>query len=329
MATAPPKTSSNLTLSQVQQKFALDVAKQTGVDPRVILAQELAEGAYSSNGTKGFNFLNLRDSTVESLGKPYEASSSGGFAKFHDLAQAEDATIAEFKSAAIRDFVYPYATPRTQIAGLAKSPWDGGKDPNVGHYGGVGGPKLVADFLQITNDPASLDAPPIKYNPNTNSFTAENSEGVSAVGLNSLEGGLAVAGIALTGAPVAILSAGYEGTLAAGRLLPYGYEAAKEAGKLFRIGGKAAARGGKGAAGAAGASGVAAKLLKAGGTGIAIAWIFDNWERVFEVIGGMLLIVIGVAQIVQSQGGKVPTPIAQVNNGATIATNIATNRKKR
>jgi hypothetical protein len=313
MATAPTKTSSNLTLAQVQQKFALDVSKQTGIDPRVILAQELAEGAYSGNGTKGFNFLNLRDSTVASLGKPYEASSSGGFAKFHDLAQAEDATIAEFNSRAIRDFWNPNTTPRAQIAGLAKSPWDGG------HYGGVGGPNLVTNFLQVTNDAASLDAPPIRYNPNTNSFTASNTEGAQEVGLNSYEGGVAVAGLALIGAPEAILAAGYEGAAAAGAGIKL----------LGRNAGKGAKAGGAGATGAAGAAAVAAKLIKAGGTAIAIGWIFDHWERVFEVIGGMLLIVIGVAQIVQSQGGKVPTPIEKVNNGATIATNIATNRKKR
>jgi hypothetical protein len=288
MAAAPPKNTGNLTLEQVQQKFALDVSKATGIDPRVILAQELAEDSYADNGTKGLNFLNLRDSTVASLGKPYEASSAGGFAKFHDLAQAEAATIAEFKSGAIAPYVNPNTTPRTQIAGLAASGWD------KGHYGGEGGPNLVTDFLQVTNDPASLDAPPIRYNPSTNSFTTSNTEGASAVGLFSYEGGLAVAGIALTGAPDAILAAGYEGAAAAGKAV-----------KL--VGGKAASGGS-----AATAATLAEKALKVGAGVAGLELLSTHWQRALEVVAGFLLIAIGLVGIMREVGAPVPTPLQRI-----------------
>ena len=276
MPTTPPKPSGNLTLSQIQQKFALDVSKQTGLDPRVILAQELAEAAYADNGTKGFNFLNLRDSTVASLGKPYEASSSGGFAKFHDLAQAEDATIAEFKSPAIRDFVYPNTTPRTQISGLASSPWD------EGHYG-----NLVSDFVSLTGSQAALDQVPIRYNENTGAFSAANTEGVSSVGLFSVEGGLAVAGIALTGAPDAILAAGYEGAAAAAR----GAGAAAKGLRKLRPG----ATGGSGIT----AASLVKEALKVGAGVAALDLVATNWKRWLEVLGGGLLIIIGLTSLVK------------------------------
>ena len=291
MAAAPPKNTGNLTLEQVQQKFALDVSKATGIDPRVILAQELAEGSYAENGTKGLNFLNLRDSTVASLGKPYEASSAGGFAKFHDLAQAEAATIAEFKSGAIAPYVNPNTTPRTQIAGLAASGWDGG------HYGGEGGPNLVSDFVALTGSQAALDAPPIRYNENTGAFSASNTEGASSVGLFSPEGGLAVAGIILTGAPDAILAAGYEGAAAAGRGLK---------------GVTGSAGGASGAAGAAGgAASVVAKAATAGVSVAAIGFVATHWKRILEVVFGCVLIGIGVAGLMREVGGPKATIIRE------------------
>ena len=292
MAGPPPKNTGNLTLEQVQQKFALDVSKATGIDPRVILAQELAEGAYAENGTKGLNFLNLRDSTVASLGKPYEASSANHFAKFHDLAQAEAATIAEFKSGAIAPYVNPNATPRTQIAGLAASGWDSG------HYGGEGGPNLVSDFVALTGSQAALDAPPIRYNENTGSFTGSNTEGAYKEPLTSVEGALAVTGIALTGAPDLILAAGYEGAIAAARGLrgigPRAKTAAQSAG---------------GAAG--GAASFAAKTAKVGAGVIALEYVFTHWKRIFEVVFGCVLIGIGVAGLMREVGGPKATIIRE------------------
>ena len=286
MATTPPTPSGNLTLSQIEQKFALDVSKQTGLDPRVIMAQELAEGAYADNGTKGFNFLNLRDSTVASLGKPYEASSSGGFAKFHDLAQAESATIAEFKSSAISSFVNPNTTPRTQISGLASSGWD------AGHYGN--GQNLISDFVSLTGSQAALDQVPIRYNENTGTFSAANTDGVSSVGLFSPEGGLAVAGIALTGAPDAILAAGYEGSILAAR---GSAAAAKGLGKLT----------GETAGGGIAAGSLIKEALKVGAGVAALDLISTHWQRALEVIGGGLLVFIGIKGLTQefsSRQGK-------------------------
>jgi hypothetical protein len=122
-----PAPVQQLTVEQAQ--FSNDVAKALNLDPRVIYAQAEVEGAYAPGGTGGFNFLNLRASTVNSLGKPYAGSSAGGFAQFANLKQAEDATVAEFQSPAIAVQGYPGDTPAQEISRISASPWD------AGHYG--------------------------------------------------------------------------------------------------------------------------------------------------------------------------------------------------
>jgi len=150
MATKTDPKSNSLLL--IEENFANQVGKGTGIDPRVILAQTQLEGAYSPGGTGGLNFLNLKASTVSSLHQPYASQSSGGFAQFASLQQAEAATIAEFKSPAIGltgSNVPP--TPRGQIAAIGNSPWD------AGHYGG-GGANLSTEFGRLFGTQA-LDQP--------------------------------------------------------------------------------------------------------------------------------------------------------------------------
>lgn len=156
MATSPrggtspsaQEISASNSLRVVEAQFAKDVGVATGLDPRVILAQATQEGAYAPGGTGGLNFLNLRDSTVSSLGKSFASSSPAGFARFSSLSQAEQATIAEYQSPAIglpsqQALVRDYSTPERQIALIAATPWD------AGHYGGTGGPNLQATFASI------------------------------------------------------------------------------------------------------------------------------------------------------------------------------------
>jgi hypothetical protein len=131
-------------------QFANDVGGALNIDPRVIFSQEKIEGAYAAGGTGGFNFLNLRASTVNSLGKPYAGSSPAGFAQFSSLKQAEDATIAEFQSPAIAVHGYPGDTPAQQISRISASPWD------AGHYGN--GKSLTNAFTQ-TYGVAALTRP--------------------------------------------------------------------------------------------------------------------------------------------------------------------------
>lgn len=126
-------------LAAQERLFTNAVGAGTGLDPRVVYAQVIQEGAYAPGGTGGLNFLNLAASTVKSLGLPFAGSSSGGFAHFANLGQAEQASIAEYKSPAI-GLVTPASTPAGQISQIAASPWD------AGHYGGPGGPSLASTF---------------------------------------------------------------------------------------------------------------------------------------------------------------------------------------
>lgn len=147
MATATTKSSVPPGFAAQEALFSNAVAKGTGFDPRVIYAQAQSEGAYAPGGTGGLNFLNLSSDTVRSLGLPFAGSSSGGFAQFANLAQAENATIAEYRSPAI-GLTAPAPTVSGEIAQIAATPWD------ATHYGGVGGPNLAATFKSLYGDTA-------------------------------------------------------------------------------------------------------------------------------------------------------------------------------
>ena len=134
---------------------------------------------------------------------------------------------------------------------------------------------------------------------NTGSFTGSNTEGAYKTGLNSVEGVLAVAGIALTGAPDLILAAGYEGAIAAGRGL-----------RGIGPGAKTAAQSAGGAAG--GAASVAAKAAKVGAGVAALELLSTHWQRALEVVAGFLLIAIGLVGIMREIGAPVPTPLQRV-----------------
>lgn len=130
---------------QQESDFVNYVAGATGFDPRVISAQATAEGAYGANGTGGYNYLNLATKTVQSLGDSYTGSSSGGFAQFANLQQAEKATVDEFRSPAINlgtGTSNPAGqTPTAQIGQIANTGWD------AGHYGSPPGNKLDTIFV--------------------------------------------------------------------------------------------------------------------------------------------------------------------------------------
>lgn len=122
--------------------FSNDISKATGLDPRVVYAWADIEGANAPGGTGGFNFLNLRPQA----GDPYASVSSGGFEQFASLANAETATVRRIKepfASPILASVSPTATPASEISAIASTGWD------AGHYGGVGGPNLQAEFAAL------------------------------------------------------------------------------------------------------------------------------------------------------------------------------------
>jgi hypothetical protein len=146
MATADPAAAS---VHDPYITFVQGVSQQTGIDPRVLVAWIKQEGAYAPNGTKGFNFLNLRPYA----GDPYSGVSSGGFEQFSGVQDAITATVRRINqpfASGIRASVGK--TPQESISAIAASGWD------AAHYGGPGGPNLVAAFTGLFNKAALSDS---------------------------------------------------------------------------------------------------------------------------------------------------------------------------
>lgn len=122
--------------------FAAAVAAATGLNPAVVQAWVLAEGAYAPNGTGGFNYLNLRPYT----GDPYSSVSSGGFEQFSNLANAETASIRRIRQPFASGILGSAGKGILQeFAAIAASAWD------AGHYGGPGGPRLIEAYNSLAS----------------------------------------------------------------------------------------------------------------------------------------------------------------------------------
>jgi len=149
---SPPGSTVPNDPSAMQNYFASEVAKQTGLDPRVVMAWSSQEGTYAPNGTGGFNFLNLR---------PYSSDvgvvshSSGGFDQFRSLQDAIASSVARIKQPFLQQHLGPVLKagggPSEQIAAIAASGWD------QDHYGGPGGPNLLRAYQGV-------QAPTTTYN---------------------------------------------------------------------------------------------------------------------------------------------------------------------
>ena len=140
-------------ISAQEAEFINNVAGATGLDPRVMEAWAAGEG---HPGDEAWNYWNITASTARSLGiQPSGelAPASNPTAAFPDPKTGEQATIAEIKSLGLGN--EGKRTPRQQIADIAASPWASS------HYGGPGGPNLVADFESLFPS-ANLDGPPMK-----------------------------------------------------------------------------------------------------------------------------------------------------------------------
>lgn len=125
-----------------EQTFINDLAKDTGLDPKVILAWVTVEGAYAAGGTGGYNFLNIHESTSRS-GVPLAGTSPKGFAQFHSAGQAAQETAWWINNMTNYRGIKTSASlsPQSQLAAIAASPWDSS------HYGG--GKKLFAEYASI------------------------------------------------------------------------------------------------------------------------------------------------------------------------------------
>jgi hypothetical protein len=131
-------------LSADAAAFVTGVSNATGIDPRVLVAWIQAEGAYAPNGTKGYNFLNLRPYAASDVG--VVGVTSGNFDQFGSVQSAVDSTVARLRQPFARPILQgaqAQVSPGQEIALIASTGWDSG------HYGGSGGVKLRQIFASI------------------------------------------------------------------------------------------------------------------------------------------------------------------------------------
>lgn len=138
-------------------KFIVAVSQASGLDPRVVTSWVTQEGAYADNGTKGFNFLNVKPTSqgTSYSGVPITVS-KGGFEQFRTVEDAIAETANRLNQPFARGILAagadPKATPKAEIAAIAGTGWD------AAHYGGTGGSNLVNKFISQWGT-ASLENP--------------------------------------------------------------------------------------------------------------------------------------------------------------------------
>lgn len=165
MAAGPPASSQpGSQVGQATQgyqdlpEFAHEVSQATGVDPRVIFAQAMLEGAYAPNGTGHFNYLNIRPYP----GDRYSAVSSGNFEEFANVHDAAWSTARRIRQpflwgsgpgeGGLGAVIAAHGSPAQEIAAIGRSGWD------AGHYGG-GGSALESKFESLYGASAAQGPP--------------------------------------------------------------------------------------------------------------------------------------------------------------------------
>ena len=125
-------------------QFASDVAKATGLDPRVVWTWAQSEGAYASGGTGHFNYLNLRPEA----GDVYAGISPGRFEEFSSEQQAVVASVRRIREPflwtspalggpGLGAVVAKGGSPAQEFGAIGRSNWDSDpNEPGGGHYRG-------------------------------------------------------------------------------------------------------------------------------------------------------------------------------------------------
>lgn len=176
------------TISQDEAAFVEGVSNATGIDPRVLVAWVQQEGAYAQNGTGGHNYLNLRpyssDVGVSSV-------TSGNFDQFGNVQDAVASTVARLRQPFAQNIISVAAehpTPAQEIAAIAGTGWDSG------HYGGQGGPNLVATYDQIFKSAQTPYQPPAAAGQILPSVGTGSAADVGSTDITGSGGGPSVAG---------------------------------------------------------------------------------------------------------------------------------------
>ncbi len=235
------------TSTQPGSQFIIGVSKQTGIDPRVLLAWMVKEGAYTKGGTGGYNYLNLRPFP----GDKHAGISPKGFAQYLTVQDAINATVTNLHSpqyASVLSTARLKPPPRQEIAVIAASPWD------ANHYGGPGGPDLLDTFSSLFGKTGGSSA----YQPPSVAPAMLATVGTGSAS-TSIWDNIKTVIDDINAAP----------NMAIGGAVDVGKQVVKPITAV----------------------------------GDAIGWAFDNWDRIFLVIGGAVALLVAILLIYKSQSG--------------------------
>ena len=166
----------SINASTDEATWANAVAKQTGIDPRVLIAWQHAEG---HPGDQAFNSLNMQSQTAQAVGVRPATVLAADTAGFANVQEGITATVREIQALGLTHEAG--RSPAQQIADIAASPWASS------HYGGPGGPNLARDFTSLYGS-AALGQP---ARPGLQVSSVPGSSGTGVVGSGSVLGGVA------------------------------------------------------------------------------------------------------------------------------------------
>lgn len=192
---------SNSVLTPEEATFVVDVAKDTKIDPRVLISWASLEGADAAGGTGGYDYLNLRPEK----GDTYKSVSSGGFEQFATVSDAVAATVHRFEepfAKPILNVATAQGTPEQEIAAIGGSKWD------AGHYGGSGGKNLLAKFNDLFANGATS-----AYVPPSDATSITQTVGTGSAGDLKPGGSVGDAGAAIAETPAAVADQAVNGWL--------------------------------------------------------------------------------------------------------------------
>lgn len=148
MAPSPPKFPADV------GTFIVGVSSATGIDPRVVSAWVTQEGAYTSQGSGGYNYLNLKagPGTVGVVG-----TASNQSLQFRDVQSAITSTVNRLNQPFASNIVktaQAKGTPAQQISAISNSAWASN------HYGTPAGTNLFRTFSSQWGE-SNLTMPPM------------------------------------------------------------------------------------------------------------------------------------------------------------------------
>ena len=143
-SSSSPSAPVTMDSAQARADFMAAIAKDSGLDPRVVWAWIQQEGSYKGNGVGGWNYLNVRPVS----GDKHVGVSSGNFALFGNEQDAIATTVNVLHQSNMRsilDAAHADDTAGQEIAAIGASPWGTGATQFRNTYASIFGAASLND----------------------------------------------------------------------------------------------------------------------------------------------------------------------------------------